>query len=207
MQLDLKFIAMEKEVWKDVIGYEGLYQVSSLGRVKSLSYDKTGQEKVLKQGIRLGYPYVELHKRGYPKKKKQVHRLVAMAFIPNPEGKPYIDHINTQKDDNRVENLQWVTCKENCNNPLTLKHKSDGQKGEKGSNWGNFGSLHSRSIPIVQLTLDGKLVREWECTMQPQRELGYSNSSICRCLKGKQLTSYGYRWMYLSDYNKESTVA
>ena len=104
---------MEEEVWKPIKDYEGLYEISNLGRVKSLNYGGTGKGKILK-----------------------VHRLVAEAFIPNPGNKPCVDHINTIKNDNRVENLRWVTYKENSNNEKTLEKF-------KGENHHFFGKHHT----------------------------------------------------------------
>lgn len=112
------------EIWRDIPGYEGLYQVSNLGRIKSL-YDgghKTHRELIRKPDIRKdGYLQVKLCKNNVAKT-YLIHRLVATAFIPNPHNKPYLDHINTIIDDNRVENLRWVTQKENMNNPKTKKN-------------------------------------------------------------------------------------
>lgn len=101
-------------IWKDVIGYEGIYQVSNTGQVKRIA-ESNNQYKagyVLKQQINRGYCSVELNGIGKPKCVR-VHRLVAMAFIPNEHNKPHINHINGIRNDNRVENLQWVTPKEN----------------------------------------------------------------------------------------------
>lgn len=124
------------EEWRDIEGYEGLYQVSNEGRVKALdrfvdNYWGTKQfvrERILKAtNDKNGYLTVSLCKDGKEKKSK-VHRLVAEAFIPNTENKPCIDHINTIKDDNRVDNIRWCTPKENSNNPLTRKRISETQK-------------------------------------------------------------------------------
>ena len=107
------------EEWRAVKDYEGLYEVSNIGRIKSLNYNGTGKEGLLKQqSNHKGYKTVMLRKDNKGKTFK-VHRLVAEAFIPNPENKPQIDHINCIRDDNRVENLRWVTGKENMENPLT----------------------------------------------------------------------------------------
>ena len=101
------------EIWKPVTNYEGLYEVSNLGRVRSLDFKRTGKERVLKPGTDTkGYLRVILYKNG-EKAIKKVSRLVAEAFIPNPENKPTVDHINKQRDDDRVENLQWFTYGEN----------------------------------------------------------------------------------------------
>ena len=111
-----------REIWKPVVDYEGLYEVSSVGRVRSLNYNKTGQVKILKaHNDKDGYLRIELHKHGIAKS-YYVHRLVAQAFIPNPENKPCVDHINTMKSDNFYKNLRWVTHKENNNNELTRQH-------------------------------------------------------------------------------------
>lgn len=110
------------ENWKDIEGYEGLYQVSNIGRVKRLAGFKCNVERFLTGSKdKDGYILICLSKDGNAKKYK-LHRLVALHFIPNIENKPEIDHINTIKTDNRVENLKWVTRKENANNPFTIKH-------------------------------------------------------------------------------------
>ena len=121
------------EEWRPIKGYEGLYEVSNLGRVKSLErYDTLGRkkkEKILSSKYnKYGYLRVTLYKNGIGKD-FFIHRLVAEAFIPNPENKPQIDHINTIRTDNRDKNLRWVTQKENRNNELTKKHNSESQKG------------------------------------------------------------------------------
>lgn len=120
---------MQNEIWKDVPGFPG-YQVSNAGRVKSMFRRVNGpkkngrivQEKILKPAsVKDGYFAVSLHIGG-KRKTKTIHRLVALAFIPNPDNKPEIDHINTNRIDNRVENLRWVTRKENGTNPETIKN-------------------------------------------------------------------------------------
>ena len=101
------------EIWEDIEGYEGIYQVSSLGKVKSLNFNHTKKEKILKPFFnRDGYLSVNLYKEG---KRKQylVHRLVAKVFIPNPENKLEVNHKDEDKTNNKVENLEWVTSKEN----------------------------------------------------------------------------------------------
>ena len=120
----LKGKKLYKEVWRDIEGYEGLYQVSNMGRVRSLDrevwngngwYTKKG--KIINGSIAKseGYLRVTLVK-DRKRTIKKIHRLTAEAFIPNPDNKPCVDHINTVRTDNRVENLRWVTHKENCNN-------------------------------------------------------------------------------------------
>ena len=111
------------ETWKDIKGYEGLYQVSNLGRVKSLERYRTSMlknqkqtkinERILRGNVRKGYVSVVLSKQGFSKG-FNVHRLVATAFIPNNEGGHYINHIDGNKQNNIVSNLEWCTCSENA---------------------------------------------------------------------------------------------
>ena len=182
---------MVNEIWRDIEGYEGLYQISNLGNVKSLNYNKTGKEKILKNGKdRGGYLQVNLWKNGNGKN-YLIHRLVAEAFLPNSDNKPEIDHINTNKTDNRICNLRWCTHKENSNNSLTIDKMS------KNAHFKNkFGIEHPNSKPIIQFTLDGKLVRKWDSAMDAHRELGINRNCICQCCKGKYKTANGYIWRY-----------
>ena len=109
-----------------VLGYEGLYSITNDGMVYSYK-----SSKFLKpHSNHRGYLMVDLYKNGKARK-GVVHRLVAQAFIPNPENKPEIDHIDTDRQNNKVSNLIWCTRKENCNNPLSLKHSGEARKGEK----------------------------------------------------------------------------
>lgn len=166
---------MMNEIWKDIKGYEGLYQISNLGNVKSLNYRNTDEEKILKQiKHSKGYLQVGLCKNGKTKK-YTTHRLVAEHFIPNPNNLPQIDHINTNKTDNRVENLRWCTIKENNNNPLTIDKISK---------------------PIIQFSKDGELIRKWNSAMDVQRELGIKQNNISNCCKGKLKSVGGYIWRY-----------
>lgn len=158
----------ENENWKEIKGYEGLYAVSDRGRVKSLS-----SGKVLKPGVDShGYAFVGIHKNG-KSKQCRIHRLVADAFIPNPENLPYINHISEDKRDNNVSNLEWVTASQN------IRH-----------------SIHQQSCKINQLTFDGQFVKQWNSSHEVERELKFPNTYIIQCCKGRRKMAYNYRWEY-----------
>ena len=157
----------EIEEWRDIIGYEGLYQVSIFGRVKSLKF---GKEKILKPGTNAcGYLQVILCKDG-KKKVCNVHRLVANAFLPNPNNLPEVNHINEIKTDNRVSNLEWMTSKDN--------------------------TRYSQAVAVNQFTLDGRFIRTWDCIMEIQYQLGFNNRNIGSCCQGKRKSAYGFLWRY-----------
>lgn len=165
------------EIWKDIEGYEGLYQVSSEGRVKSLGNGKSNnsKEKILKSNKnRGGYLKVDLHKEG-KKKNYLIHRLVAQAFIDNPNNLPEVNHRNEDKTDNRVENIEY------CNRKYNINFGTRTEKTQK---------------PILQFTKEGKFVKKWDGIREVERELGFSHSHISKCCKGKLKTAYGFKWCY-----------
>ena len=188
---------MINEIWIDIVGYEQLYQISNLGRVKSLNYNKTGKEKILKLcKNNSGYLLVNLSKNSETKK-YTVHRLVAEAFIDNPNNLPCIDHINCEKSANSVENLRWVTHKENMNNPITkLVLKNNGLKNNKGQKIATICATFKNSKPIIQFSKDGEFIRKWNCIMDVERELGIDQGNISKCCNGKLKSAGGYKWSY-----------
>ena len=173
-----------EEIWRAINNYEGLYEVSNLGRVKSLGNDKNRKEKILKpRNNGQGYLFVGLSKEG-SRKLYTIHRLVLMAFSPVENSESLqVNHRNECKTDNRLENLEWCTCK--YNNTYNGKHKRVGEK---------------ESISIAQLTQDGKFIKAWKSSMAAAREGGYNQGNINSCCKGRQKTHGGFRWCYLYSY-------
>lgn len=172
------------EIWKDIKGYEGLYQVSNLGRVRSLGNGNSSNSKFKIRKLDKSSKYYRIILSNNKKRDKYlVHRLVAEAFIPNPENKPEIDHKNTDVTDNRVENLRWVTRVENLNNPITRARKSKVQTNGK------------KSKPVLQYTIFDEFVREWPSINETGRE-GFNMSGVWLCCIGKQNTSHGFKWKY-----------
>jgi len=188
--LEQKENKMWKEIWRDIAEYEGLYQVSNMGRVKSLAHvtiRKNGSKlpikgRILKPQTNLnGYLFVALC-NGCGKKKFLVHRLVCEAFLENPDNKPCVNHIDEDKTNNTAKNLEWCTYAENNNH---------------GTH--NTRSAKARSKPVGQYTLDGKLIKVWQSTMEVQRQLGFSHQSICAVARGKRKTANGYVWKYIDE--------
>ncbi len=192
---------IEGEVWKDVVGYEGYYAVSNKGRVKSLSRDILCKNRIIHTQDKLmeitpnigGYNYITLSKEG-SYKKCFVHRLVAQAFVENPNNYPHVDHIDTNVLNNCSDNLRWVTPSLNTQNELTKEHVSNGLKGKVNKSW--------NCTPIVQLQGD-LLVNQYPSIAEAERQ-GFGYSGIQKCLCKKQKTHKGYSWMYLSDYIKST---
>ena len=177
------------EEWKVIEGYDGKYLISSYGRVKSTK----GKEKILKLGRDTkGYLRVSLSKNGKQETKK-VHRLVAEVFIPKIEGKEFVDHIDSNRQNNNVNNLRWCTIVENNNFDLYRKHMSEAKKGEKHHMYGKTGALHNRS-KIVLCIETGKI---YGSTMEAGRETGINQSSISAVCNSRRKSAGGYHWKYI----------
>lgn len=179
------------EIWKDVKGYEGFYQVSNLGRIRSLDhYASNGVSQILYKGkirkLRIqpnGYVYLNLSDGKNVQKRHYVHRLVAKAFIPNPENKPEINHKDENKQNNCADNLEWCTRKENWNYNNLPTRVGLLQRG-----------IVRNNKPIEQLTLDGKVVASFESAIEAQRKTGIDFSHIRKVVRGIDKSAGGYKW-------------
>lgn len=207
----------QKEIWKPVVGFEGLYEVSDHGRVRSFTRTivrSDGKIQTFKGVILSG----TMHNRGYRdvvltkdgiSTRYLIHRLVASAFIPNPDNKPELDHINTIRTDNRVENLRWVTRKENCANNITRKRISDRANSSvvKAKMLATKAKNDSRFAPkrVYQFTIDGEFVAEYSSCHEAERETGISFASISTVARhGKHPRNEKSAGGYLWSYNKNN---
>ena len=178
------------EIWKDIEGYEGLYQISSLGRVKSLERTYTanyqGQPIQKKCGERIrktttvhGYPHVRLYKHCKGMNFK-IHRLIAIAFIPNPDPTKYtnINHKDGNKLNNSIDNLEW------SNDQLNIRH---------GYETGLYDNVFK---PVERYTLDGVFLGRWKSAREASKETGEHFGNISDCCRGTRKKCNGYTWKY-----------
>ena len=166
------------------------YQVSNFGRILSLNYNHTGKPELMTPRKRKnGYFQVNLRKNG-EYKTCSLHRLVAQTFIPNPNNLPQVNHIDQDKTNNRVENLEWKSPKDNCNH---------GTRNERIAKANTNGKLSKK---VLQFTLNGKLIREWPSIMECERN-GFNSGNVCKCCNGKKPQYKGFRFMYEDDYKEK----
>lgn len=167
------------EIWKDIPGYEGVYLVSNKGNIKRISTNK-----ILKpyENKRNGYLTINLSNKG--RKNLRIHRIVAKAFLPNPNNKPYINHIDGNKKNNNITNLEWCTQKENVDHAikvLGVDHKKGIEK------------THEKSKKKV-IRSDGKI---YSCIQEAKQE--FPNAHIVEVCQGKLKTTKGYGWKYYKE--------
>lgn len=176
------------EEWKDIEGYEGRYKISNLGNVMSCErYARVcgGGKRLLPQMILKpykstgGYLQVNLRKNG-GFKPKLIHRLVAIAFIPNKNNLPEVNHKDEDKENNNVENLEWCTSKYNANYGMRNQKMVE----------------NKRNTSVNQYDKDGNFIKNWRSLSDACEEYGADISSMIRVCKGKQKTCVGYKWKY-----------
>lgn len=179
------------EEWRDIEGYEGKYQVSNLGRIKSLNYNNTGNEKLLTLcKDKDGYLQLSLSKNGNAKTFK-VHRLVAETFIPNPDGLPEVNHKIDDfehRSDNRVGNLEWCTREYN-NNYGTIREK------QRKNHADVSGSKNPRAKKVRCITTG----KTFNCIKEAAEFYGIERRSISSCCKGRLKTAGKMRWEYMEE--------
>ena len=185
------------ENWKDIKGYEGFYQISDLGRVKSLERDvcfpngtvnRHIEEKILVQNIgKRGYAYVNLYLNGKMKTIK-THRLVAEAFLPNPENKPMVNHKDEVKINNAVSNLEWCDSAYNANYGTRNERIIQNRRSYKLGN-----APRAKAVFCVELN------KTFDCAKRAEEELGIWGTSIIKVCKGKAKTTGGFHWRYADD--------
>lgn len=181
-----------KEIYKDIVGYDGKYKVSNLGNVMSMNYrGNTKKQKVLTP-IKHYHGYLLVHLVGENNKVKikMIHTLVAEAFIPKVEGKRFVNHIDGDKHNNAVMNLEWVTAKENTDHAIRTglrdPHKNNHPRGEDTPN----------SRVVLQYTKDGELVKRWGCVSDAARCVGCKPCSIQNNAAGRIKSMKGFVWKY-----------
>ena len=167
----------------DFLGYPN-YSVTDDGRVFSLNYCGSGEKKELKPGLCHGYNRIWLC-RGGEVKQFRVHRLVALAFIPNPDNLPEVNHKDENKTTNRLDNLEW--CDSKYNNNYGTRNERCGEK-----------HLNRKDLskPVKQFKKDGVFIKEYPSMKEVERQTGFYQSNISYCCNGKLKSAYGYIWRY-----------
>lgn len=177
-----------QEIWKDIPNYQGLYQISNLGNIRSLL---NGSKRVLKPNpSNCGYYKVELYNNG-KSKVFYIHRLVANSFIPNPDNKKQVNHIDGDKSHNCVDNLEWVTPSENQKHAFSIGLSKSNMLGKKGS-------LNPKSKKIEQFDSNGNFIKSWDSIAEACEFYNCNHSSISNCIAGRKKTVKGFVWKYKS---------
>ena len=187
-----------EEIWKDIKGWEGKYQISNYGRIKIFNYRNRGKD-VIREGFDNGKGYLRIRfSNKYKNETHRINRLEAITFglsIPEhlkdiPIEQLEVDHIDGNKKNNRLDNLRWTTHKENCNNPITLQKISK-------SHIGLLINRKDSSKPIFQINpKTNEIIAEFPSSAEIKRMFGYNDNHIRECCNGKIKTSHGYKWVF-----------
>lgn len=192
-------LLFDSEKWQDIPGYNGLYQISSLLRIRSVPKKNRRFRWHIKQLLLLktGYPYISMTING-KHYNKMVHRLVAITFIPNPENKPEVNHINGVKTDYRIENLEWCTRKENVQHALRTG-LSGVHKLPPSFGLNRMGGLNPYAKKVFQYTKQWELLRIWDSVADATRALGFKDGGISKSITSSRNsgTHRGYKWAYV----------
>lgn len=189
------------EEWRTIKGYEGKYEVSNLGNVRSLDRElkvvRHGKEmiihrkgQIIKPKIKRGYLVVHLYSQIEHKEKTiPIHRLVAQTFISNPENKPQVNHKDENKRNNNVENLEWCSCEYNINYGTRTKRSSISHTNGK------------KSKKVIQYTKNMEFVKEFPSLQEVKRQLGFDPTNVSRCAKNNSInrTYKGYKWKFVTE--------
>ncbi len=193
------------EIWKDISGYEGYYQISNKGNVRSLDrfdgvHDRQGT--IIKPHMKHnGYLQVGLRKHN-TRKWISIHRLVAIHFIENPDNKPQVNHIDGNKQNNNVENLEWVTAKENQNHATRIGLRNNIRKGENHPYYGKFGENSKSAKPVIRKDPKTGETKLYKAKILAKED-GFDVTSISKCCHGKLKTHKGYEWYFAKDSDKD----
>ena len=198
-----------EEIWKNIyfeennkiIDYRGLYQISNLGRIKSLKRKYTTENRILKyHKNNSGYYYVDLCKNSETKR-FLIHRLVAIHFITNPNNLSQVNHKNENKEDNCVENLEWCTHEYNQKYGTKSKRQSEKIKGRKASDDTKLKMSKSRSKKVIQYDLNGNIIKIWSSTKDICQNLNFKYNSFKYYLEGKSKKEYyeNFIWKYYNE--------
>lgn len=183
------------EIWKDIKDYEGRYQISSYGRVRSIKRTanhihgvRTVNSKLLKLNTSHRYSNISLSKNSLMSR-FTIHRLAASHFIPNPEDLPQVNHIDGDRRNNHVSNLEWCTASHNQKHSYRIGLKSP-------INMGKLGSLNYNSKPVTQYDMKGNYIAEFSATHEACRITGINQGTLAACARGKRKSAGGYTWKY-----------